>query len=102
MNIKAPGPLSMGASMTQWFIFTLLVSVVVAYVASGSIPWGSPYRHVFRVVGTVAFLAYGAGQIPAAIWMGKPWSIAVKELIDAVIYGAITAGTFGWRWPRGI
>jgi hypothetical protein len=102
LNIKAPGPLSMGSSMTQWFVFILIVSALVAYVASGSILWGAPFRHVFRVVGMVAFLAYGAGQIPGAVWMGKPWSIAIKELIDAVIYGAVTAAAFAWAWPRGV
>ena len=47
-----------------------------------------------------AFLAYAAGQLPAAIWMGKPWSIAAKEVLDGLIYGLVTAGTFGWLWPR--
>lgn len=102
LNVKAPGPLTMGTSMTQWFAFTLVVSVLVGYVASGSLLWGASFRHVFRVVGMVAFLAYGAGQIPAAVWMGKPWSIATKELFDAVIYGAVTAAAFAWAWPRGV
>ncbi len=55
---------------------------------------------VFHTVGLVAFLAYAAGQLPAAIWMGKPWSIAAKEVLDGLIYGLVTAGTFGWLWPR--
>jgi hypothetical protein len=100
LTLKVPGPMVMGSSMGQWFVFNLAVSLATAYVASGTMLWGAPYRHVFRIVGTVAFLAYGAGMIPGAIWMGKPWSIAIKELIDAVIYGLVTAATFAWLWPR--
>ncbi len=100
LTLKMPGPVAMGSSMGQWFLFNLAVSLAVAYLAVGTIRWGADFRHVFRVIGTVAFLSYGAGTLPAAIWMGKPWSIAVKDLIDALIYGLVTAATFAWLWPR--
>jgi hypothetical protein len=100
LTLRPLGPMSMSSSMVQWFLFTLGVSLVTAYLASGTVLIGAPFKHVFRVVGTVAWLAYAAGQLPAAIWMGKPWSIATKEVIDAVIYGLVTAATFAWLWPR--
>jgi len=34
------------------------------------------------------------------IWMGKPWSSVIKDLADALIYGLLSAGVFGWLWPR--
>lgn len=55
---------------------------------------------VLRVVGTTAFLAYGGGSIIQAIWMGKPWVSTAKEILDGLIYGALTGATFGWLWPR--
>jgi len=64
------------------------------------LPVGTSYLMVFHTVGLTAFLAYAAGQLPAAIWMGKPWSIAAKEVLDGLIYGLVTAGAFGWLWPR--
>ena len=100
MNLRRPGPPGMGPSLGQWFVFSLIVSFFIAYIAAHTIPQGTPYLGVFRVVGAVGFLAYAAGQIPAAIWMGKPWSIASKEVIDGLLYGLVTAGTFGWLWPR--
>jgi hypothetical protein len=100
LNVLRPGVPSMGRPLTQWFIFSLIVSLFVAYVAAQAIPPGARYLHVFRVVGATAFLAYAAGQVPAAIWMGKPWRVAWKEVFDGLLYGLVTAGTFGWLWPR--
>jgi hypothetical protein len=100
LNLKRPGVYGMGTSLIQWFVFSLVVSLFLAYVASHALPSGAPYLKVFQVVGTVGFLAYAAGQLPAAIWMGKPWAIAWKEVFDGLVYGLVTAGVFGWLWPR--
>lgn len=100
MYFRVPGPPTMGAQLGQWLVFTLVVSLFVAYISSHALPAGTPYLKVFQVVGSTAFLAYAAGNIPAAIWMGKPWAVAVKETVDALIYGLFTAGMFGWLWPK--
>ena len=55
---------------------------------------------VFRVVGTAAFLAYGLGNLSNSIWKGQPWSMTIKESFDGLVYALLTAGTFGWLWPR--
>ena len=98
--LRKPGPVTMGPVLLQWFLFTLIVSFFVGYVAAHAIDPGTPYLHVFRVVGAVAFLAYAAAGIPASIWNGKPWMVAAKETFDGLLYGLVTAGTFGWLWPR--
>jgi hypothetical protein len=100
LTLKASGPPSMGLPLVLWFLFSLVVSIFAAYLAGRTLPAGVPYLRVFRVAGTVAFLAYAGGAVPAAIWMGKPWRSAVKELVDGLIYGLLTAGVFGWLWPR--
>jgi hypothetical protein len=46
-------------------------------------------------------ICYSLGGIPAAIWMGKPWAVVVKEVVDGLIYGMVMGGTFGWLWPKG-
>ena len=98
--LKASGLPKMGPTLIQWFVFSLVVSVFAAYLASRTLPVGTHYLRVFRVAGTVAFLAYASGAVPAAIWMGKPWRSAAKELADGFLYGLVTAGAFGWLWPR--
>jgi hypothetical protein len=91
---------NMGTYLVQWFIFILFVSSFIGYVAARAIPAGAEYLHVFRIVAAVGFLTYGAGQVPQAIWWGKPWKSTLKDLIDGLVYGLVTAGTFGWLWPR--
>jgi len=100
LNVRPNGVIGMGKSLGQWFLFSLVVSACVGHIASGVLPVGTEYMKVFHTVALIAFLAYAAGQLPAAIWMGKPWSIAAKEVLDGLIYGLVTAGTFGWLWPR--
>jgi hypothetical protein len=100
LTLRRPGPVHMGPSLAQWFVFSLVISLFVAYVASRTLQPGTPYLQVFRVAGTVAFLGYAGAHVPAAIWMGKPWSIAAKDVFDGLLYGLVTAGAFGWLWPR--
>jgi hypothetical protein len=100
LYLRRPGPFTMTPALVQWFLFCLVVSLFVGYVAAHAIPPGTESLQVFRVVGAVGFLAYGAGQVPASIWMGKPWVVTAKEAFDGLLYGLVTAGTFGWLWPR--
>jgi hypothetical protein len=100
MTIFPSGPPHMPKFLIQWFVYCLLINCFVAYLACHTIPVGAYYRHVFRVVGTAAFLAYGLGHVSDAIWKGQTWSSTVKEVIDGLVYGLLTAGTFGWLWPR--
>jgi hypothetical protein len=64
------------------------------------IAFGAPYPVVFRVAGTAAFMSYGLGPVVNSIWKGQPWSVTLKEIFDGLVYGMLTAGTFGWLWPR--
>jgi hypothetical protein len=100
LHLRRPGLPTMGPMLLQWFVFTLVVSFFLGYLAAITIPTGAPYLQVFRVVGAAGFLAYAAGQVPAAIWMGKPWPVAWKDVFDGLVYGLVTGGTFGWLWPR--
>ena len=100
ITLLPPGKPAMGRNMALYFLFDLAVSLLVAYVASLALPAGANHLQVFRVTGTVAVLGYAAGHIPNAIWFGKPWSATWKEVFDGVVYGLLTAGIFGWLWPR--
>ncbi len=98
--LKAPCPPSMGLPLGLWFLFCGIVSFFAAYLASRLLPAGNPCLSVFRLTATVSFLAYAGGAAPAAIWMGKPWSSAAKEVLDGLLYSLVTGGAFGWLWPH--
>jgi hypothetical protein len=95
-----PGPPAMGKNLAQWFVYVLIVSLATAYVAGRARGPGAEYLEVFRFAGTAAFLAYALGSAQESIWFGRKWSTTVKTLVDGLIYALLTAGTFGWLWPK--
>src|SRR5229473_569853 len=110
--ILAPRRLRMVSLSALWL--PIVLSAVIVFVASSIMYMLLPYHRsdyrklpeedkllaVFRVAGTAAFLAYGLGHLSNGIWKGQPWGMTLKEVIDGLIYGLLTAGTFGWLWPR--
>jgi len=99
LTIMKSGPVSMGPQLAAWFVFTLVVSGVAAYLASRTLPSGAEYLAVFRVVGTVAFAGYVLALWESAIWFGRSWITTLKFSFDGVVYALLTAGVFGWLWP---
>ncbi len=99
MTVMKPGPMVVTGALTKWFGFVLIVGVFIAYVTRLSLPAGAEYLLVHRVAGTAAFMAYGLGAVPQSIWYEKNWKATFKGLFDALIYGLITGGIFGWLWP---
>jgi hypothetical protein len=100
LTITPSGPFNMGRAMGLWISYLLVIGVCVAYLTGRVLPPGAHYLQVFRVVGTVAFLAYSGSHVPGAIWWGRPLAGALKEVADGLLYGLLTAGAFGWLWPR--
>ncbi|HVO33924.1 MAG TPA: hypothetical protein VMT21_00085 [Gemmatimonadales bacterium] len=95
-----PQKFSMGGRLTLAFIYYLVVSFFAAYVASHALARGTDYLRVFQIVGAASFMGYGLGVFTDAIWWGRTWSSAFKTALSALIYACLTAGTFGWLWPR--
>jgi hypothetical protein len=100
MTLFPNGPVAMPKFLGQWFGYCLIVALFVAYLTGHTVAPGARYLAVFRVAGTAAFMAYGLGQLSNAIWKGQTWSMTFKEVMDGLVYGLLTAGTFGWLWPR--
>ena len=99
LTITPNGMPWLGGFLTQWFVYSLVVSVFSAYLASRALPVGAEGSEVFRFTATVAFVGYGLALVHDSIWFGRRWSTTIKNLIDALIYGAVTAAVFLWMWP---
>jgi hypothetical protein len=100
LYLKAPGMPKMGPALLGWLLFNGVLAFFLAYVAAHTLGVGTRYLQVFRVVGTVGFLAYAGSAVQGSIWMGKPWITTFKEMLDGLIYACVMAGFFGWLWPR--
>jgi hypothetical protein len=100
MTLVPPGPINMGRNLGLSLLTNLVVSALVAYVAFHALGVAPHYRTVFRLVGTVGFLAYAVGPLYEAIWYWKPARSLAYTAVDALLYGMVMAGTFGWLWPR--
>jgi hypothetical protein len=100
LTVMPNGMMSMGKNLVQWFVFCLVVGVFAAYVTGRALPSGAQYLQVFRFAGTTAFIAYTFAMWPMSIWYRRGLGLTIKGTIDGLIYGLLTAGTFGWLWPR--
>ena len=100
MTVFRSGPPAMPKFLGMWFGFCLLIGFFVAYLTAHTVMPGAHYLRVFRIVGTAAFLAYGLGNLSNGIWKGQTFSFTIKEVLDGLVYALLTAGTFGWLWPR--
>jgi len=89
----------MARNLAVWFLFLLGVSGLVAYVCSRTLGPGAEYLRVFQIAGTVSWAAYGLAYMQEGIWFSRPWSMVGKMIFDALLYGMVTAGVFGWLWP---
>jgi hypothetical protein len=100
VTLLPPGRPSMGKNLVQWFVYSLAVGVFAAYLTSRTLAPGEDYLQVFRVSGTAAFLAYSGAEPVASVWKGVKWGTTLKQVLDGLIYALVTAGAFGWLWPR--
>lgn len=100
MTVLPNGQMNMGKALGQWFVYVLFVGLFSAYIAGRALPPGTMYLQVFRFAGATAFLSYAVALWQASIWSGRSWSLTWKSTFDGLIYAGLTAGTFGWLWPK--
>jgi len=100
MTVEPNGPVNMGQSLLMWFLYALLVSFFAAYIASRAVGPEAPYLSVFRCAGAAAFAGYSFALLQNSIWYKRSWVTTIKSVIDGLVYALVTAGFFGWLWPR--
>ncbi|MBI3580042.1 MAG: hypothetical protein HY276_02990 [Ignavibacteriales bacterium] len=91
---------AMTSSLVLWFLYSILIGIFAAYVAGRALQVGATYLQVFRFVGVTAFLGYTGALWQMSIWWHRSWTTTIKGTIDGLIYALLTAGVFGWLWPR--
>ncbi len=100
MTVYPGGSMSMASNLVLWFLYSIVVGIFAGYIAGRALPPGTQYLQVFRFIGAAAFLGYAVALWQMSIWYRRAWSSTIKSTIDGLIYALLTAGTFGWLWPR--
>lgn len=100
MTVLPSGPPTMATSLILWFLYSVVVGIFAAYVAGRALGPGAHYLAVFRFAGTTAFVGYSLALLQNSIWYKRNWGMTLKSMFDGLLYGLLTAGTFGWLWPR--
>ncbi|MEK7348507.1 MAG: hypothetical protein AABZ94_06515 [Candidatus Eisenbacteria bacterium] len=100
MTIAKGAAPSMGKELFQWFLYTVAVGIIAAYITGHALGAGATYRQVFRFAGCASFVAYGFALVQNSIWYKRSWATTWKSIFDSLVYALFTAGVFGWLWPR--
>ena len=100
MTVSPGAPPSMAPNLATWFVYSITVSIFAAYIIGRALGPGVSYLQVFRFAGCTAFLAYSWALLQGSIWYRRAWGTTIRMMIDGLVYGLLTAGTFGWLWPR--
>lgn len=95
--IRSENSYRMGRSLLQWFLLSLLVSAMAAYLA-----WACSADAASAVrIGIVSsWMAYGLSYVMDSIWKGVAWSCTLIYLFDAAAYAAATGLAFYLFWPE--
>src|SRR5262245_5322833 len=99
LTVVANTQFSMGKSLVQWFLLTVLVGVLVAYVASVGLARGAATLSVFRMTASAGLLGHALASIQNSIWKGLSWKITAKFIADGIAYALATGAVFAWLWP---
>jgi hypothetical protein len=100
MTVMPSGMMSMTRNLVQWFVYIVVVTILAAYIASRALGSGAQYLAVFRFIGAAAFIGYSVALWQMSIWYRRAWTTTIKATIDGLIYALLTAGFFGWLWPK--
>lgn len=99
-TVMPNGTPGMGAQFGGWFLYSVFIGAIAAYVTGLAYGPGADYMHIFRMASAVAFIGY-AGALPSfSIWYKRSWRTTMLGMVDGLIYGLVTAGALGWLWPR--
>lgn len=101
MTVLKSEPMTMGGNLALWFVYSIVVGIFAAYITSRALGPDAYYLKVFRFAGATAFVGYSLALVQNSIWYKRNWGTTLKTMFYGFLYALVTAGVFGWLWPRG-
>lgn len=92
-------PPNFGRNLGAVFVFYLVVGVFVAYLGRFALGPGAEFGKVFQITSTAAIASYCLGAIPGGIFFGRSFRAMAMDVLDGLVYGALTGLVFAWMWP---
>lgn len=89
---------SMGKKLGWTFVYFLVVSFCLAYLATLGVRPGAKSMDVFRFVSTAGLMTFLSAIVPHAVWFHCR---IAGHIIESVAYAAIAGGIFAAFWPAG-
>lgn len=87
---------SMGQNLALTFVYYLVASFCLAYLATIGLSAGAAFMTVFRFFATAGLLVFLAALVPQAIWFKmRIVGHVVESVADAIVVGLI----FAALWP---
>jgi hypothetical protein len=99
VTLRKNGGLTMGGPLVQWFTFNLVVAMLAGDIALQTYGIQGNPLITAQMVGILSFLTYAGSNVQAGIWMGKPWPAVLKDVLDGLIYAAVSGLIFWWLLP---
>lgn len=87
---------NMGRNLGLTFVYFLVVSFCLAYLATLALPRGAEFMPVFRFVATAAWMTFLAAIVQHAVWFRTR---ITGHVIESLAYAAIVGGIFATLWP---
>jgi hypothetical protein len=91
------GQPNLGKLMGLWFVWSLIIAAVAAYLTARVVPIEQTLRAA-KFAGGITFVAHGFGSVQESIWMHRSWRSTATYLADALLYGLGTGAIFYWLW----
>ncbi|GAB4549309.1 MAG: hypothetical protein Tsb0013_10460 [Phycisphaerales bacterium] len=91
---------SFGVNLVVTFVYFLVVSVVVGFLASRAFGSGAGYYEVFGFCFLASALAHCTMNLPNSMFLMEPRRWMLTNLIDGFVFAMLTAGTFAGLWPE--
>lgn len=92
-----PSPPNMGKAIGLTLGFFMLTAFLIGYLAATAFrPGVEDKLDLAAVTFTAGVLVHVLGPFPNAFWFRRK---VAMEMLDGVVYAAITAGLFTWLWP---
>ena len=100
LTVMPAGMPGMAKNLVQWFIYSIVISLFAAYIASRALRPGAVGGEVLRFTAATAFFCYGVGMAHESVWFNRRWSVTFKYFFDALLYAFATGAVFVWLWPK--